>query len=119
MIQQTGLTLWELLITLLLVTTGVTGSVSLQLYLIQQGRLAGQATQAALITLALSEQSRTAASVMTLCEQTFIAGLPVTDMTVVCTDNTAYDQTYAAEIRWQAPPNTAQSTSRLPFRLFP
>jgi type IV pilus assembly protein PilV len=95
MTQQSGLTLWELLITLLLITTGITGTVSLQLYLTQQGRLAYQYTHATLATQALSEQLRsTAALDLALWQTTATTVLPAADITI-CTDSTPDDGTGA------------------------
>ncbi len=111
--MQHGLTLWELMVTLLLVVSGVSGAASLQLYLAQQGRLASQSTQATLITLALSEQLRTTAAATTLCQNTVTAGLPAADMTITCTDNTSSDRTQTVMVGWPQPPAALHLTVRL------
>lgn len=129
-IQQNGLTLWELLITLLLISTGVTGTAGLQLYLVQQGRLAYQSTQSTLITLALSEQLRTAATTnVNSWKPTTTANSP--DV-MTCTDSTPDDGTQATDaacdeqgviqvvkLWWQnhLSPADTQPTLRLSFRL--
>ena len=132
MTRQHGMTLWELLITLLLVSTGVVGTVSLQLYVVQQGRLAYQSTQATLAILALSEQLRTTDSINPAWwQKTATAAFPDADMTI-CTDSTPDDGTQAtdaacdeqgivqiAKVWWHhhLSLNTTEPRSYLPFRL--